>query len=351
MSLGPFAALRVTSFPPSRLSNRPTVRPSALVILSDMTPRTDHFDGRRFFNPNGANGQPFWRVPRLLLTPRTRWPSEVPVEPRRPPNPGPGDVVITFVGHATFLIQAPGTNLLIDPMYSNRAGPVSFAGPRRVRAPGVRFDDLPPISLVLLSHNHYDHCDGPTLRLLERRFHPPVVTPVGNGRLLRSAGFRWVEEIDWWETASAAPLPITLTPAQHFSARHMFDRNRALWGGFLIEAGGRRILHAGDSGYGPHFREIAARLGPVDLALLPIGAYEPRWFMKDIHMTPAEAVQAHLDLAARQSIAMHFGTFQLTPEGIDEPVRELAKALVERGVAAERFRAVEVGESVRLRGR
>jgi len=313
-----------------------------------MTTPTDHFDGRRFFNPNGANGQPVWLVPRLLLTPWTRWPSEVSVEPRRPPRPGPDEVVVTFVGHATFLIQAAAANVLIDPVYSKRASPLSFAGPRRARAPGVRFDDLPPISLVLLSHNHYDHCDLDTLMLLERRFHPPVVTPLGNGRLLRSAGFRQVEEIDWWETASAAPLPITLTRAQHFSARGPFDRNRALWGGFLIEAGGQRILHAGDSGYGPHFREIAARLGPIDLALLPIGAYQPRWFMKDIHMNPAEAVQAHLELAARRSIAMHFGTFQLTPEGIDEPVRELAKALRERGVPAERFRTVEVGESVWL---
>jgi L-ascorbate metabolism protein UlaG (beta-lactamase superfamily) len=319
-----------------------------LVTLRAMTSSTDHFDGRRFFNPSGANGQPVWMVPRLLLTPWTRWPSEVSVEPRRPPRPGPDELVITFVGHATFLIQVAGTNVLIDPVYSRRASPFSFAGPRRARAPGVRFDDLPPISLVLLSHNHYDHCDLDTLRLLERRFHPPVVTPLGNGRLLRSAGFRQVEEIDWWETASAAPLPITLTRAQHFSARGPFDRNRALWGGFLIEASGHRVLHAGDSGYGPHFREIAARLGPIDLALLPIGAYEPRWFMKDVHMNPAEAVQAHLDLEPRQSIAMHFGTFQLTPEGIDEPVRELAKALQERGVAAERFRAVEVGESVRL---
>jgi L-ascorbate metabolism protein UlaG (beta-lactamase superfamily) len=313
-----------------------------------MSSPTDHFDGRRFFNPNGANGQPFRMLPRLLLTPRSRWPSEVPVESGRPPNAGPDEVVVTFVGHSTFLSQSAGTNLLIDPVYYRRAGPVSFAGPRRVRAPGVRFDELPPISLVLLSHNHYDHCDLGTLRLLDQRFHPRFVTPLGNGRLLRSASLRQVEELDWWQTASAAPLPITLTPAQHFSARGPFDRNRALWGGFLIEAGGQRILHAGDSGYGPHFTEIAARLEPIDLALLPIGAYEPRWFMKDIHMNPAEAVQAHLDLGARQSIAMHFGTFQLTPEGIDEPVRELAKALQERGVAAERFRVVEVGESVRL---
>src|SRR5947207_8966749 len=293
---------------------------------------TPLFDGRRCPSPNGANGQTFWRVPRMGLTPRTRWPATLPVVPRRPPGAGPDDVVVTFVGHATFLVQVGATNLLIDPQYSERASPVSFAGPRRVRAPGVRFDDLPPISLVLLSHNHYDHCDLATLRALERRFHPRLVTPLGNGRLLQSAGIRDVEELDWWQSASAAPLPVTLTPAQHFSARGPFDRNRALWGGFLIEARGRRILFAGDSGYGPHFREIAARLSPVDLALLPIGAYEPRWFMQDIHMNPAEAVQAHVDLGARRSLAMHYGTFQLTPEGVDEPVRELTRALRERGV-------------------
>jgi L-ascorbate metabolism protein UlaG (beta-lactamase superfamily) len=313
-----------------------------------MTSPTDHFDGRRFFNPNGANGQPFWRLPRLLRTPWTKWPSEIPVEPRQPPSPGPDEVVVTFVGHATFLIQVGTTNVLIDPVYSRRASPLSFAGPRRARGPGVPFDDLPPISLVLLSHCHYDHCDLATLRLLEQRFHPPVVAPLGNGPLVRSAGFRQVEELDWWGTSSVALLPITVTPAQHFSARSPFDRNRRLWGGFLIEAGGRRILHAGDSGYGPHFREIGARVGPIDLALLPIGAYEPRWFMKDIHMNPAEAVQAHLDLGARRSIAMHFGTFQLTPEGIDEPVRELANALRDRSVPAEQFRTLKVGDSVRL---
>ena len=313
-----------------------------------MTSRSDHFDGRRFFNPNGANGQPFRQLPRLLRTPRTPWPSEVPVEPRRPPAPGPDEVAVTFVGHATFLIQAAAANVLIDPVFYERASPVRFAGPRRVRCPGMRFDDLPPISLVLLSHNHYDHCDIGTLRLLDRRFHQTHVAPLGNGRLLRSAGIRQVEELDWWDTATTPLLPVTLTQAQHFSARGPFDRNRALWGGFLIGIGGQRILHAGDSGYGPHFTEIAARLTPIDLTLVPIGAYEPRWFMKDIHMNPAEAVQAHLDLGARRSIAMHFGTFQLTAEGIDDPVRELAAALRERGVPAEQFQAIEVGESVSL---
>jgi L-ascorbate metabolism protein UlaG (beta-lactamase superfamily) len=308
----------------------------------------DHFDGRRYFNPTGANGQPFRKVPRLLLTPKSRWPSEVPVEPRRPPTPGAAEIILTFVGHSTFLIQAAGGNALIDPVYAKRAGPLSFTGPRRVRSPGVRFEQLPPISLVLLSHNHYDHCDLGTLRLLERRFHPAAVTPPGNARLLRAAGFQRIEELDWWQASSTAPLPVTVTPAQHFSARTPFDRNRALWGGFLIEVAGRRIFHAGDSGYGPHFREIGERLGPIDLALLPIGSYEPRWFMKDIHLNPAEAVQAHLDLGARQSVGMHFGTFQLTPEAIDQPVRDLTKALRDRSLSGEQFRTLEVGESIRV---
>ena len=311
-----------------------------------MSSRTDHFDGRRFFNPNGANGQPFWRVPQLLLTRRTRWPSSVAVERRKPSKPEANEVVLTFIGHATFLIQAAGANVLIDPVYALRASPLSVAGPRRVRAPGVEFDELPAISTVLLSHNHYDHCDLGTLQLLERRFHPQFITPLGNGRLLRSAGIQQVEELDWWEAGTNEPLTVTVTPAQHFSARGPFDRNRALWGGFLVQAAGRRILFAGDSGYGPHFREIGARLGPINLALIPIGAYEPRWFMKDIHMNPAEAVQAHQDLASMQSIAMHFGTFQLTMEGIDEPVRELVRALLERGVPADQFRVLAVGDSV-----
>jgi L-ascorbate metabolism protein UlaG (beta-lactamase superfamily) len=307
---------------------------------------SDHFDGRRYFNPSGANGQPFRKVPRLLLTPKARWPSNVPVSQRRPPAPGPNEVSVTFVGHSTFLIQTPEGNALIDPVYAERASPLPFAGPRRTRRPGVRLDDLPPISLVLLSHNHYDHCDLDTLRRLERRFHPAAVTPPGNARLLRAAGFRNIEELDWWQRSSTAPLPVTVTPAQHFSARHPFDRNRALWGGFLIEVAGRRIFHAGDSGYGSHFREIGRRLGPIDLALLPIGAYEPRWFMKDVHVNPAESVQAHLDLGARGSVAMHFGTFQLTPEAIDQPVRDLAQALKDRGVPAEQFRVLETGESL-----
>ena len=309
---------------------------------------TEHFDGRRYFNPTGANGQPFWAVPRLLSTRWRSWPRSVPTHLRRPPALLGADAVVTFVGHATFLIQTAAGNILTDPVYSERAGPLTFMGPRRVRRPGVAFEDLPQISVVVLSHNHYDHCDRRTLQALGQRFDPLVVTPLGNGRVLEAAGIRRVEELDWWQKATSAPLPITLTPAQHFSARTPFDRNRALWGGFMIDVRGHRIFFAGDSGYGPHFHDVRRRCGPVDLALLPIGAYEPRWFMKDVHMNPAEAVQVHLDLEAQQSIAMHFGTFRLTAEGISDPIAALEDALRSRDVPAERFRTLESGDSLRL---
>lgn len=308
---------------------------------------SDHFDGRRYFNPGGANGQPFWRVPQLMAARRTPWPAHVEVTPQTPPPPAnDDDVVITFVGHATFLIQTSAGNILTDPVFVERASPLSFAGPRRVRQPGVRLEALPPIALVLLSHNHYDHCDLVSLRTIEQRWAPQVLTLKGNGPLLRSAGVTKIEELDWWEPAKTSPMPVWAAPAQHFSARGPFDRNRALWGSFVIELKGKRLFFAGDSGYGPHFRDIRSRFGAMDAALLPIGAYEPRWFMKDIHMNPEEAVQVHQEIESKRSIAMHFGTFQLTPEGIDAPVEGLAQARRAAGLDAEAFRALDVGQSV-----
>src|SRR5215471_4053963 len=318
-----------------------------------MTPaKSDHFDGRRFTNLIGAEaGQPFSAVPRMLRTPRTPWPARVEVVPQRPLPLDGSAAVVTFIGHSTFLIQTETGNILTDPMYSERAGPFNLLGPRRVRQPAVRYEDLPPIAVVLLSHNHYDHCDLPTLGWLATRFDPIVVTPVGNGRLARRAGLQRVEELDWWQQTATAKVPITLTPARHFSARTPFDRNRALWGGFHIAAGNTRIYFAGDTAYAPFFGDVRRRLGPIDLALLPIGAYEPRWFMQAVHMNPAEAVQAHQDLEASQSLAMHFGTFQLTAEGIDEPVRDLADALRSSGVAPSCFRTLAFGESFRVEPR
>jgi L-ascorbate metabolism protein UlaG (beta-lactamase superfamily) len=284
----------------------------------------------------------------MLLEPRTRWPARIDEPTRRPPPLDGASAIVTFIGHATFLIQTAAGNILTDPMYSERAGPFNLLGPRRVRPPAVRFEDLPPISTVLLSHNHYDHCDRRTLRTLWQRFNPILVTPLGNGALVRSTGIRKVEELDWWQDARTSPLPITLTPAYHFSARTPFDRNRALWGGFMLTAERARLFFAGDSAFGPFFRDIRQRLGPSDLALLPIGAYEPRWFMSAVHMNPAEALQAHLDLDASESIGMHFGTFQLTTEGIDDPEVALEQARRANNVAPARFRTIGFGESVRV---
>jgi L-ascorbate metabolism protein UlaG (beta-lactamase superfamily) len=284
----------------------------------------------------------------MLREPRAAWPRRIPVPAVQPPDRGDSPVVVTFIGHATFLIQTPQGNILTDPMYSRRAGPFNIAGPARVREPAVRFNDLPPIAVVLLSHNHYDHCDKPTLRYLARRFDPLVVTPLGNGALVRSCGLRQVEELDWWEAAARAPFQVAVTPARHFAARTPWDRNRALWGGFVVTAGERRIYFAGDTAYADFFPAIPSRFGSLDLALLPIGAYEPRWFMQAVHMNPDEAVRAHLAVGAAESIGMHFGTFQLTTEAIDEPQRALAAACRQAGLAPGRFRTLDFGESYRL---
>src|SRR5262245_37240430 len=284
----------------------------------------------------------------MLLERWAAWPRHVDVAIQRPPDLGDAAAAVTFVGHATFLIQTAVGNVLTDPMYSERAGPFGVFGFRRVRQPAVRFDDLPPIATVLLSHNHYDHCDKRTLRKLAKRFDPLVVTPLGNARLVRSAGIRRVEELDWWDAAKTPALPIALTPARHFSARTPFDRNRALWGGFVITIGSTRIFFAGDSAYARFFGEIRRRLGPIDLALIPIGAYEPRWFMQTVHMNPAEAVQAHLELEARESIGMHFGTCQLPAGSIDDPLRALEESLRANDIPPSRFRTLGFGESMRL---
>ncbi len=310
--------------------------------------KSDHFDGRHFFNPTGPQLQPFSAVPRMLLSRRTPWPKRVNPVVVQPPAPDPTGIVLTFVGHATFLIQTGAGNLLTDPVWAERAGPWGIVGPQRVRPPAIGLKDLPPIAVILLSHNHYDHCDLKTLGTLARRFEPLVIAPLGNARRLRSVGLRRIEELDWWQRATTTPNPVTLTPAHHFSARGPFDRNRALWGGFMISVMGRHIYFAGDTAYAPIFREIRDRLGAPDLSLLPIGAYEPRWFMRSVHMDPAEAVQAHLDLQSAQSIGMHFGTFQLTTEGIDEPLRGLEESCRARKLPAPVFRTMGFGESVRL---
>jgi L-ascorbate metabolism protein UlaG (beta-lactamase superfamily) len=309
---------------------------------------SDHCDGRRFRNPTGPQVQPFTAVPRMLLERKAPWPAYIEAPLQVPPSLDGADAVVTFIGHSTFLIQTAAGNIITDPMYSERAGPCRVLGPRRVRPPAVLFERLPPISIVLLSHNHYDHCDLPTLSALASRFDPVVVTPLGNGPLVRSAGIRHIEELDWWQESTVSGMALTPTPAHHFSARGPFDRNRALWSGFVLRAGKASIYFSGDTAYGGFFREIRRRLGPPDLALLPIGAYEPRWFMHSVHMNPAEAVQAHMNLRAAESIGMHFGTFQLTTEGIDEPLRALDEARRASSIPASQFHTLGFGESRRV---
>jgi L-ascorbate metabolism protein UlaG (beta-lactamase superfamily) len=315
-------------------------------------PVSDHCDGRRFFNPHvDTDKSPAdlhrWRATRQPAP----WPSRVENETLPPPPDAaaPGEIVATHIGQATFLLQLDGANVLTDPIFSRRASPVRWAGPTRVRDPGVAFADLPRIDLVLLSHNHYDHMDLPSLRRIRRRWRAPIVTGLGNGRYLRWHGIGGAIELDWWGAAEPRPgMRVTYVPAQHWSKRGLFDGRRMLWGGHVIEAQGARVYFAGDTGYPGHFREIRERLGRPDIALLPIGAYEPRWFMGPQHMNPDDAVRAHLDLDARRSLAMHFATFHLTDEAIDAPVQALDVALRAHGVSPQAFRVPRFGEPLRF---
>ena len=314
-------------------------------------PVSDHFDGKRFFNPTlPQEGFPpsLRTVLRMSREPRRRWPPSVEnkAAPQLNQPLGRDDVAITFINHATFLIQIDGLAILTDPHWSERASPVSWAGPRRVRPPGVPFEHLPPIDVMLLSHNHYDHLDLPTLRLLRQRSSSIMLTAAGDRRIVGPLGFDDTRELDWWDDAPITEtLKITFVPAQHFSARGLFDRQRSLWGGYAIESRGRMLYFGADSGYSRHFADIRARLGTPDIAILGIGAYEPRWFMKPMHMNPNEAVTAHRDLGAKQSIGMHFGTFQLSSEGMDQPREDLEAALTEAGIPFDEFATLHEGET------
>jgi len=311
---------------------------------------SDHFDGKRFFNPTFPKGfaPTMSSAFKMSRAPRSRWPAWVENKgvPRLDETLAADDVAITFVNHATFLIQTGGIAMLTDPVWSERASPFRGIGPKRVRAPGVAFENLPRIDLILLSHNHYDHLDIATLARLRQRFAPTVLAAAGDARLLEPLGWKEIHELDWWdEIRINDALKVTFVPAQHFSARGLLDRQVSLWGGYMIESRGRRVYFGGDSGYAPHFSDIRARLGSPDIAMLGIGAYEPRWFMQPMHMNPAEAVRAHRDLGSRQSIGMHFGTFQLSAEAIDQPQADLARALRENGIAETEFVTLHEGET------
>jgi L-ascorbate metabolism protein UlaG (beta-lactamase superfamily) len=330
----------------------PSLVPPFLDRIYYRGPTSSHFDGRRFFNPGfppyASNPQRF--LARFLAGERAQWPQSVPVAPTRPPRRVQGEeMLVTWIGHATVLVQTGGLNILTDPTWSDRASPFSFAGPRRVRAPGVRLEDLPRIDLVLISHNHYDHLDLPTLRRLWQRDRPAIVPSLGNDSILRGAGIEAVA-LDWGQARQVAPAAAVLVERNHhWGSRWGADRNRALWSAFTVRLPGGNIFFAGDTGWGDGswVREAAAH-GPFRLAIIPIGAYEPRDFMRTNHVDPDEALRIFELLDPAMAIGVHWGTFQLTFEAIDEPWQRLRSAGAGRDIAPGRFVATEVGRSFRV---
>jgi L-ascorbate metabolism protein UlaG (beta-lactamase superfamily) len=313
-------------------------------------PPSDHFDGLRFFDPHGAPPNSLASLVRWKLSDNSvRWPLTAPSQySDKPPARVMDGIRLSFVGHASVLIQVAGLNLLFDPVWSERASPFAFAGPKRVNDPGIPFDLLPPVDCVFVTHCHYDHLDVVTLSRLATTHKPRVITPLGNDTIMHAHDAAiGAEPHDWLQTiALSQAVKATLVPARHWSARGLLDRNKALWAGFVLETPAGTIYVAGDTGYGDgrHFRSVRERFGAPKLAILPIGAYEPRWFMKNMHMNPEEAVRALQDCGTEQALAYHFGTFQLAEEAIGAPRAALAAALKTANIAPEKFRALDPGQ-------
>ncbi|MFO1328276.1 MAG: MBL fold metallo-hydrolase [Rubrivivax sp.] len=315
------------------------------------------------FSPRGLMALLSWRW--------QAWRAGLPPPPARPTpvvapdlefihrNARAGDAMqpaVTWIGHATVLAQFGGRTLITDPMFSERASPFESFGPRRAQPPGLRPDQLPPVDLVLISHDHYDHLDEASVRTLQAQAGgaPLFVVPLGVGAWLRGWGVTRVVELDWWQTHRDGALEVMLVPVQHWSGRGLLDRMHTLWGGFAVMAPDLHLFFSGDTGYSPDFREIASRLaerqrdGGFDIALLALGAYEPRWFMAQQHIDPDEAVRIHRELGAKRSLGVHWGTFELTDEALDEPPAALARARAAQGVADDAFFVLAVGETRRL---
>lgn len=308
-----------------------------------------HFDGKRFQNTPVTD--------RKSLLDVLKWQANRSVKKWRktqyPDYPPPAafvnhqTVCITPIFHACTLIQTAGLNILTDPIWSERASPVTFAGPKRIRPPALALDQLPKIDIVLISHNHYDHMDLSTLQQLQKKFQPTFITGLGNDHLLRKNHLKQVIALDWWQKAPFSKIDIHFVPAQHFSGRGLFDRNYSLWGGFVIETKVGAVYFAGDTGYGPFLHEIAHRFPNIRAALLPIGAFKPREFMKSMHMNPADAVQALLDLNAQKGIGIHFDSLEnLADEAQYEAGESLKESLIQHQLPPERFIAPNPGQTL-----
>jgi L-ascorbate metabolism protein UlaG (beta-lactamase superfamily) len=359
----------------------PTLIPPFLDRIYHEGPPSDHFDGQRFFNLGVSGPEPAAHASgrrgfliRFISGDRAQWPERVEVTQTVPPPRVDGsEMLVTWIGHATVLVQTGGLNILTDPIWSERASPFSFIGPKRVRAPGVAFQKLPKIDLVLISHNHYDHMDLPTLKRLWERDRPVIVTSLGNDTILSQVGIppqglhsrSGVVALDWgqdalvegatmddWTADPKGGVPMAMVSVvrnHHWSSRWGTDRNRALWSAFSVLTPSGSIFFAGDTGWGDgSWVREATRGGPYRLAVIPIGAYEPRDFMKTNHINPEEAVRIFEALKPRQALGIHWGTFQLTFEPIDDPPQRLERLKRERGIARDRFVATEVGQSFQV---
>jgi L-ascorbate metabolism protein UlaG (beta-lactamase superfamily) len=339
----------------------PTLVPPFLDRIYYQGPASDHFDGSHFFNPEARNTvrlDPQRFLNRWASDERAIWPANVPVRPTVPPPHAAGaEMLVTWIGHATVLVQTGGVNILTDPNWSDRASPFSFVGPVRVRAPGVRFEDLPHIDLVLVSHNHYDHMDLPTLRRLWERDRPAIVTSLGNDTILHEAGIR-AFAMDWGGYLETSPMCINVPDCgpwrvevvrnHHWGSRWGADRNRALWSAFIVRTLSGNIFFAGDTGWGGgSWAREAARHGPFRLAILPIGAYRPREVMRDSHLNPEESFRVFRLLNPVRALGVHWGTFQLSFEGVDDPPRWIAQLGRAQGLPG-RFLTTEVGQSFRV---
>ena len=320
-------------------------------------PESDHFNGKVFYsygieNPEKSGTPPMkkssifkWLITRKNNTWKWRANDDFP----KPASRVLGDeLVVTFINHSSLLIQTEGLNILTDPIWSKRASPFRFLGPARFRAPGLAFEDLPPIDLVLISHNHYDHMDTATLTRIREEWDAPILAGLGNAEYLHARHIGNVHDMDWWDKFEHKGVTIVCAPGQHFSSRALSDRNKTLWCGFVIETKGGDIYFAGDTGYGPFTESLRSHYKKFRLALLPIGAFRPEWFMGSVHISPDQAMHMHKELNVATSIGIHHSTFHLADDEQDEPRARITELVRQSDEPKPNFLVLEHGESITI---
>ncbi|MFZ2523188.1 MAG: MBL fold metallo-hydrolase [Minisyncoccia bacterium] len=319
--------------------------------------KSDHFDGIKFFTPGHSlheriyehgYGKFFWKW--LLRKPRNHWVFEKNKFRTIPEKRVNSDrIFITFISHSTVLIQTKGLNIITDPVFSSKIGPLPFIKLHRYRDPGIKIEELPKIDLVLLSHNHYDHLDLKSLRYISIRDNPKIFTPLGNSHYLKIHRIKGAEDMDWWDRKEInSEIKVVCVPSQHFSARAISDKNKTLWSGFVLETPRGNIYFAGDTGYGDFIQRIKEKYDKFLIGLIPIGAYKPEWFMAPVHISPEEAIKVHKELSVETSVAIHFGTFKLADDGQNEARNKINKLVSGNVTARVDFRVLENGQTIMI---